>query len=249
MNYLIGKDNFDDEFRFLLKENPRIAEVLPALIVRDGSNSKTYKILIDYKKKKLTYEDYDFSKKHITDEDIERYLTFVKETGLKQLISSKKIKKFVDYMIGVEAGLDSNGRKNRSGQAMEDIVEVFITDICKKNGLAFLKEANAEKIKAEWGYIVPVDKTSRRYDFVINSNKKLFVIETNFYGGEARNLNQRPANIENLYDILKGKYDFIWITDGFGWKSTNRPLRELFDHNDYLINLNMLENGILEYLL
>ncbi|MBU3924662.1 type II restriction endonuclease [Patescibacteria group bacterium] len=146
LNYLIGKDNFDKEFKFLLKENPNLVKAIPALVVRDGSNKKKFKILVDYKNKKLVYEDYDFSKDKLTDEDIEKYLTFVKESGLKDLIVNKKIKNLVDYMIGVEAGLDSNGRKNRGGHAMEDIVEAFIIDLCNKKKLKYLKEANAEKL-------------------------------------------------------------------------------------------------------
>ncbi len=248
-NYLIGKDDFDEEFKFLLKENPNIVTVIPALVVRDGSNKKKFKILVDYKNKKLVYEDYDFTKKDITDEDIEKYLTFVKETGLKDLIVSKKIKNLVDYMIGVEAGLDSNGRKNRGGHAMENIVEVFIKDVCEKNNFRYLKEANAEKIKHELGYDVPVDKSSRRYDFVIDNGEELFIIETNFYGGGGSKLKSTAGEYRNLFDVLNGEYKFIWITDGMGWKRTAKPLRETFDHNDHLFNLAMLEKGILEFIL
>ena len=249
LNYLIGKDDFNKEFKFLLKENPNIAKVIPALVVRDGSNTKKFKILVDYQNKKLVYEDFDFSKNDISDEDIEKYLYFVKETGLKHLITNKKIKNLVDYMIGVEAGLDSNGRKNRSGHVMENIVEVFIKDICKKNKFKYLKEANAEKIKNELGYGVPVDKSSRRYDFVIDNGKELFIIETNFYGRDGSKIKSTAGEYRSLFDVLNEKYKFVWITDGMGWKTTAKPLRETFNYNDYLFNLAMLEKGILEFLL
>ncbi|MEK6532024.1 MAG: type II restriction endonuclease [Deltaproteobacteria bacterium] len=248
LNYLIGKEDFDKEFRFLLKENPKTAKVIPALAVRDGGNRKNFKILVDYKNKKLIYVDYDFGKENFSDEDVKKYLTFVKEAGLKDLIVSGKVKNLVDYMIGVEAGLDSNGRKNRGGQSMENIVEVFINDACKKKGFRYLKEANAGKIKEELGYSVPMDKSSRRYDFVIDNNKELFIIEANFYGGGGSKLKSTAGEYRNLFDILKGKHRFIWITDGLGWKTAARPLRETFDHNDYLFNLHMLEKGILEHL-
>jgi len=248
-NYLIGKDDFDKEFKFLLRENQNLAKVIPALVVRDGSNKKKFKILVDYKNKELIYKDYDFTKDKLTDEDIEKYLIFIKETGLKDLIVNKKIKNLVDYMIGVEAGTDSNGRKNRSGHAMEDIVEVFISDLCEKNNYKYLKEANAEKIKQEFGYDVPVDKSSRRYDFVIDNGEELFIIETNFYGGGGSKLKSTAGEYRNLFDVLNGKHKFFWITDGMGWKTTAKPLRETFDHNDYLFNLAMLEKGILEFLL
>ena len=248
-NYLIGKDNFDEEFRLLLKEQPKIAQIIPALIVRDGEGTKNFKILIDYEKKRLVYENYDFSKEKPTAEDIENYLKFVKETGLKNLIISKKLKNLVDYIIGVEAGLDSNGRKNRSGEAMEDMVEIFVDDVCTKTNCSYLKGADSKKIKKEFGYEVPVDKSSRKYDFVIDNKKELFIFETNFYGGGGSKLKSTAGEYRNLFDILKGKFKFVWITDGFGWKKTDRPLRETYDHNEYIFNLSMLENGILKYIL
>jgi len=249
LNYLIGKDNFDEEFKNLLKQHPGIVKVIPALVVRDGNNTTRFKILVDYKSKKLVYDDYDFGKENPTDADIEKYLTFVKETGLRDLIVSKKVKNLVDYLIGVEAGLDSNGRKNRGGHAMENIVEVFIDDICQKHGYKYVKEANAEKIKKELGYSVPVDKSSRRYDFVIDNKKELFLIETNFYGGGGSKLKSTAGEYRNLFDVLKGKHKFIWITDGNGWNKTKKPLRETFEHNDYLFSLKMLEEGLLEDLI
>ena len=245
LNYLIGKNDFDHEFRFLIKQHPDIVRVIPALVVRDGKKNLNFQILVDYKNRKLKYENYDFSKKDITDSDIDRYLTFVKETGLKDLIISQKVKNLVDYMIGVEAGLDSNGRKNRSGHSMENIIGVFIQDMCKEKGYKYLKEANSEKIKSEWDYNVPVDKSSRRYDFVINNGKELFIIETNFYGGVGSKIKSTAAEYRNLFDVLKGEYKFIWITDGYGWKATAKPLRETFNHNEYLFNLDMLEKEVL----
>jgi type II restriction enzyme len=248
LNYLIGKADFDKEFKFLIKQYPEVVKAIPALVVRDGSNTSNFSILVDYQNKKLVYEDYDFTKKDFTEEDVEKYLIFAKETGLKDLITSQKIKNLVDYMVGVEAGLDSNGRKNRGGHSMEDIVEFFIADLCKQKGFKYLKEATAEKIKQKWGFDVPVDKSSRRYDFVINNGEDLFIFETNFYGGGGSKLKSTAGEYRNLYDVLSGKYKFIWITDGAGWRNTARPLREAFNYNDYIISLNMLEEGILEYI-
>lgn len=245
LNYLIGKENFDDEFRFIITKNPDLVKVIPALAVRTQKSTKKFKILVQYDKKRLVYEDFDFSKNNITKSAIEKCLAFVTKTGLKKLIASKKIKNLVDYMIGVEAGLDSNGRKNRSGDAMEDIVDVFISDLCRRKRYSYIKEANAKKIKNEMGYEVPVDKSSRRYDFVIDNNKEPILIETNFYGGGGSKVKSTAGEYRNLFDTLKGKYKFIWITDGMGWKKTSKPLRETFNHNNYLFNLNMLEKGIL----
>lgn len=246
LNYLIGKDEFDEEFKGLLGKHPEIVKIIPALVVRDGENTKQLKILVDYKHKKLIYEDYNFDLDNLSEEDIKKCLIFVKETGLKGLLVSKKIKNLVDYMVGVEAGLDSNGRKNRGGTIMEDIVECFIRDICKRNKLEYLKEASAVRIKEKFGLEVPVDKSSRRYDFVARKGREIFIIEVNFYSGGGSKLKATAGEYRDLFNVLKNAHKFIWITDGEGWKTTSRPLRETFDHNDYLLNLNMLEKGLLE---
>ncbi len=249
LNYLIGKDNFDEEFRALIRHNPEITRVIPALVVRDGNNSSKFQILVDYSQKKFIYDDYDFSKTNPNEADIEKYLIFVKETGLKDLIASQKIKNLVDYMIGVEAGLDSNGRKNRSGHSMENIVEFFIQDLCKRNDFKYIKNANARKIKEKLDYDVPVDKSSRIYDFVVDNGEELFIFETNYYSGGGSKLKSTAGEYRNLFDILAGQYKFIWITDGFGWRTTTRPLRETFDNNEYLFSLSMLEKDILNVLI
>lgn len=253
LNYLIGKENFDDEFRNLLRKHPQVIQVIPALVVREGKKrgetEEVLHILVDYSNRRLRYAEIDFGKTEITDEDIEKYLTFVEKTGVKARMQSREIKNLVDYMIGVEAGLDSNARKNRGGAVMEDIVEPFIEDVCNRVGGRYIRQANAKKIRQIFGYDVPVDRSSRKYDFAIDYKERLFLVETNFYGGVGSKLKSTAGEYRNLFDVLSGKYNFIWITDGKGWKTTQRPLRETFEHNDYLVNLNMLEHGVLAAIL
>ena len=99
------------------------------------------------------------------------------------------------------------------------------------------------------GYGVQVGKSSRIYDFVVDNGEELFIFETNFYSGGGSKLKSTAGEYRNLFDVLDGKYKFIWITDGFGWRSTARPLRETFDHNEYLFSLSMLEKDILNFLI
>lgn len=243
LNYLIGKEDFDREFVELIKEEPKIIKVLPALVM---SRENKFDVLIDYDNKCLKYEYYDFSIKNPTEEDIQKYLHFMHKTGLAKLIQENKIKSLVDYMIGVEAGLDSNGRKNRSGHSMENIVEIFIKDLCNKKGYKCLKEANANNIKKAFDVDVPVDKSSRRYDFVLKTTTEIVIFEVNFYGGGGSKLKSTAGEYRNLYDVLQNQFRFIWITDGMGWQKSSRSLYETFKHNDYLLSLSMLEKGILE---
>lgn len=243
LNYLIGKEDFDREFVELIREEPKIIKVLPALVM---SRENKFDVLIDYDNKCLKYEYYDFSIKNPTEEDIQKYLHFMHKTGLAKLIQENKIKSLVDYMIGVEAGLDSNGRKNRSGHSMENIVEIFIKDLCNKKGYKYLKEANANNIKKAFDVDVPVDKSSRRYDFVLKTTTEIVIFEVNFYGGGGSKLKSTAGEYRNLYDVLQNQFRFIWITDGMGWQKSSRSLYETFKHNDYLLSLSMLEKGILE---
>ncbi len=249
LNYLIGKEDFDAEFRKLIQQHPEALKAIPALLVRDAVNKKRFDILVSYSDGKLLYQQFDFSKDSYSPEEIDAFIEFIDKTGLKALFREDKVKNLVDYMIGVEAGLDSNGRKNRGGKAMEEISEAYIKLICDKKGYKYIDQANAIKIKSEFGYDVPVDKSSRIYDFVINTPNGLTIVEVNYYGGGGSKLKATAFEYKGLQDVLRGKYKFVWITDGAGWTTTKRPLRETFNNNDYLINLELLENGALEEIL
>lgn len=245
LNYLIGKENFDDEFIYLVKEHPEVIAILPSLAVRDGKGNKKFNILVDYSNNKLVYENFDFSIADTSETSIKKFIRFISETGIKKLIVSKRVKNLVDYMIGVEAGLDSNARKNRGGTSMEVISEAFIKDFCYKRNYTYLTQANAKKIKKEWDIKVDVTKSSRKYDFVINTGSELVIVETNFYGSEGSKLKSTAGEYRKLNSELKGKQKFIWLTDGKGWIKTHLPLRDAFNEIDHIFNLNMLEKGIL----
>lgn len=249
LNYLIGKQDFDAEFRTLVGTHPEVVKAIPALLVRDAVNKKKFDILVNYEGGELLYQQFDFSKDEYQPQEIDEFIDFMAKTGLKSLFVDEKIKNLVDYMVGVEAGLDSNGRKNRGGKAMEEISEAYIKRTCEKNDYQYISQANATRIKSEFGYDVPVDKTSRIYDFAVNTPDSLVLIEVNYYGGGGSKLKSTASEYRGLQDILRGKYKFVWITDGAGWKTTERPLRETFEHNDYVINLSLLENGALEEIL
>jgi type II restriction enzyme len=248
LNYLIGKDNFDSEMEFLLGKHPSIVKVIPILL---ACRENSFEILTDFSKGKLQFESFAFSDKDtLLSSDVSKIIRFMKSSGLASLFTGKKIKNVIDYVTGIEVGLDSNGRKNRGGTTMESIIEVFLNSLCEKNKYRCLKEATAGKIKDVFGIDVPVDKSSRRYDFVVHNGQSLYLIETNFYGGGGSKLKATAGEYKALQDYLrKSGHPFIWITDGFGWKSTIRPLEEAFNHLDFVLNLAFLENGVLEHII
>ena len=246
-NYLLGKPNFDAEFKSLLKQHPEIVKAIPSLIVRDGSASQTFHIIEDISD--LTQPDnlFDFSKPAKTEADIEKALAFVRNTGLVKLFSKDGVKNLVDYAIGVEAGLDSNGRKNRSGKSMESVVEAYLSDFTKNSKLKFIPQATPKKIKELWGFNVPVDKSSRSFDFAISNGIQLVLMEVNFYGGGGSKLKATAGEYKGLHDLLNlPNVKFVWITDGEGWTTTKLPLKSAYEHIDYVWNLNWLSRGYLE---
>jgi hypothetical protein len=242
LNYLIGKGDLREEFIRLYSSNPDIVKAFPVLLaVRE-------KELEIYDKEDKTSQFFNFSKK---DKSAEEYYEFFEKSGIIKLFKDKNIKNLVDYTIGVEVGLDSNGRKNRGGQLMESIVEAFVSDFCKEKGFEYIAQARATEIKEKWNLIVKVDKSERSFDFAIFNPKtrNLKLIETNFYNGGGSKLKAVCGEFKSLYTELKEQnIDFIWVTDGLGWHTTKRPLEETYNHNDYLFNLTSLEKGILKEL-
>ncbi len=242
LNYLLGKDDLRGEFYKLYESNSDIVKALPVLLaVRESK-------LEIYDKESKESEFYDFTGK---DKDADKYFEFLDKSGLARLFRRDGIKNLVDYVMGVEVGLDSNGRKNRGGTLMEEIVEIFLEDFCQQNGLKYLPQARPSKIKAKWGFDIKVDKSERSFDFAVYNprNSKIKLFETNFYNGGGSKLKAVCGEFRSLHDELKAQnIDFVWITDGLGWHTTKRPLEETYNHNEYVFNLNMLEAGALNEL-
>lgn len=239
LNVLIGKEDVETEVYNLIKEYPQVIKAFPFLIAfRDTKVSMLSDVT------EFLYKDYDFKHRVITDEDCTDLTTFFMQSGLGDLVKDKRVKNLVDYVTGVEVGLDSNGRKNRGGTMMENIVETFVKSACNELGYEYMTQANAKKIKAHWNIDIQVDKSSRNLDFAINKNGKLYFIECNFYGGGGSKLKSTATEYVNMNAYWNAQnITFIWVTDGAGWKSTLKPLREYFDKADYLLNLEMLKNN------
>lgn len=227
------------------KQYPSVIKAFRTLIaIRENSVD----ILIE--SKNFLYKIFSFSKVNLSDEECRDLIDFMHQSGLATIIQEKRIKNLVDYATGVEVGLDSNGRKNRGGTLMENLVEEFVAEACNELNLGYMTQATASKIKRDWNIDVVVDKSSRILDFAINKNGKLFFIECNFYGGGGSKLKSTATEYIEMHRYWQAQnIEFIWVTDGAGWRGTLRPLREYFDKGDYLLNLEMLKNGILKFFL
>lgn len=242
LNFLIGKDNIEEEAFKLIKQYPAVVKTFPNLL---AIREKSVDVLIDTKN--FIYKKFVFNKTNLDDNECRQLSQFLLKSGIASLFQEKKIKNLVDYTTGVEVGLDSNGRKNRGGSLMELLVEDFVAETCNELNIGFMPQATAKKIKQEWGLDVTVDKSSRIIDFAINKNGQLYFIECNFYGGGGSKLKSTATEYLEMSSYWnKQQIEFIWVTDGAGWKSTLKPLREYFDKAEYLINLEMLKKGILK---
>jgi type II restriction enzyme len=238
LNSLIGSKKIEDDFEKIIMKYPETLKCIP--------------LLLAVRKSEIFAMDddgefyFNFDKRNY---DIEYYKMFMRKTGLFDLISNHIINNLIDYALGVETGLDSNGRKNRGGHLMEDLVERYINS----TGVEYYKEMFLRDIESKFAINLSAlsnnGKASKRFDFVVKTENNIYAIETNFYsgGGGGSKLNETARSYKMLATEAKDIKDFVfvWITDGTSWKTAKGNLEETFDVLDTMYNIKDLENGIL----
>ena len=244
LNTLIGSKNIREDFMRLVKLYPETLSCIPILLAIRSPH-----IHVMDEQGQMTYV---FSS--TSDITLEQYASFMEKTGLFSLLSEHIIRDLTDYVTGVETGLDSNGRKNRGGHAMENLVEKYLQKAGFMKGDTYFKEMNISDIVERFGIdmsLVSNDgKTEKRFDFVVKTQAQLYVIETNFYASSGSKLNETARSYKTLTNEIKNilGVTFVWFTDGEGWKDARHNLEETFDVLDNLYNINDLENGIVQKL-
>lgn len=241
LNSLIGSKNIESDFINLLKDYPEILKCIPILLA-----VRSNEIAITTEKENIIF---DFKKQNLSPEE---YSEFMDKTGLFDMIKNKKINNFVDYVTGIETGLDSNARKNRGGHLMENLVETYIIQSGFIKGESYFKEMYLKDVERLWNIdlssISNMGKTAKRFDFVIKTESTIYAIETNFYSSGGSKLNETARSYKNIAIEAEGivGFEFIWITDGKGWQTARNNLEETFDSMTNLYNINDLRNGILD---
>lgn len=243
LNTLIGSKDIENDFEVLVKKYPETLKCIPVLLaVRaneiyaiDGDGEYTY----NFKKPNLS---------------IEQYKVFMRKTGLFDLIANHVVNNLVDYATGVETGLDSNGRKNRGGHLMENLVESYIQKAGFVKDESYFKEMYIQEITEKWGVELSAisnhGKTEKRFDFVIKTENMIYGIETNFYASGGSKLNETARSYKQIaqeVETIDG-FTFVWFTDGKGWQSAKRNLEETFDVLDTVFSIDDLEKGIIKFL-
>ena len=240
LNSLIGSQNIEEEFQNILIKYPETLECIPLLLavrsreifVKDEINEYLFKF------DKMVYS-------------INDYIKFMRESGLFDLLQNHIINNLYDYVLGVEVGLDSNGRKNRGGHLMENLVEDYIKKAGYIKDKNYYKEMYTKDIKAKWNIdlmsISGKQQASKRWDYVIKTDCQLYVIETNFYASQGSKLNETARSYELIAQKVKQitGVTFIWITDGTGWNNAKNNLEETFNELETLYNISDLESGVL----
>ena len=243
LNSLIGSKNIEEDFEKLLASYPQVLKCIPVLLAVRGREIYT----IDGDGEYL----FNFNKMNYSVED---YKMFMRKTGLFALISEHIINNLVDYATGVEVGLDSNGRKNRGGHLMENLVEDYLQKAGLVKGIDYFKEMYISDIEKKWSVdlsnISNQGKAEKRFDFVVKKGATIYGIETNFYSSGGSKLNETARSYKTI--ALEAKeiqgFAFVWFTDGQGWQSARHNLEETFDVMDNIYCISDMESGTIEFL-
>ena len=239
LNSLIGSKDIENDFRKIVKEYPKTLKCIPLLLaVRSQSI-----YAIDGEGEFW----FNFDKPNCS---VDEYIMFMRKTGLFSLISEHLVNNLVDYAAGVEVGLDSNGRKNRGGHLMEDLVESYLINAGLRKNVDYYKEMYLSEIERKWkinlSNISNQGKATKRFDFVVKKENTIYAIETNFYSSGGSKLNETARSYKTI--ALEAKeidgFAFVWFTDGQGWKSARHNLEETFDVLDTMYCIADLESGI-----
>ena len=228
LNYLIGKDDLDSAIHRLWNENSNAFSVLEILIaVRKKDN------------KKVIMPNGEIRPINTFLENVEGVIEYIHATGLDNIFRNKQIKNLVDYVFGVETGLDSNARKNRSGKLMEN----QIASILDKAGISYRKEVYS----TEFSELSVLGEDKKRFDFVVETKTCTYLIEVNFYNsGGGSKLNEVARSYSELapkINALNG-FEFVWITDGVGWNAAKSKLEEAFNIITNIYNLTNITDFI-----
>lgn len=246
LNSLIGSKNIEIDFENLMRKYPEVLKCIPLLLA-----VRANEIYCQDENGGHLFQ-FDFGKYPPNSHaHYERYKYFMRETGLFDLLENHIVNNLVDYATGVETGLDSNGRKNRGGHLMEDLVESFINKAGFVKDKTYFKEMYIHQITAKWGIdlsaISNQGKMEKRFDFVVKTPTMIYGIETNFYGSGGSKLNETARSYKTLAletDTIND-FTFVWFTDGKRWTSARNNLEEAFDVMPHIYNIKDLENGII----
>ncbi|MBR3427700.1 MAG: type II restriction endonuclease [Bacteroidales bacterium] len=228
LNYLIGKDDLRTAVQALWDRDKRVFEVMDILIATRKKDGKKY---ID--------NDGSMHLIHSLFSSVDGVMKFIEGTGLDKVFKNKEVKDLVDYVFGVETGLDTNARKNRSGE----ITETLVARIFDNAGIKYRQQVSSKEHPAISAVLGADQKV---FDFEITTKNKTYLIEVNFYSGGGSKLNEVARSYTDVAPKVNGVpgFEFVWITDGEGWISARNKLEEAFAAIPKIYNLTTISDFI-----
>jgi len=239
---LKNSTNPTNDFRELLAKYPEVVRVIPILLAcRDGLIKVLNSIETD-----LQYKVFDFTKKTYDSNDINDITEFAHKTGLLEILC--KMDSASDYLLGVEVGLDTNARKNRSGSFLETLVNETLHELSLRHpNLVVINQKTFGYVEKNYNIKIPPTLKDRKFDFAIINQGKATTIEVNFYSGTGSKPSEIVSSYINREEVLAAAgWKFIWLTDGMGWKKMAGPLCIGVAGINYVINVQLLRKGLLE---
>ncbi len=184
----------------------------------------------------------------LSNEEIDSIIKFCEKSGIFYLFEDTHIKNIEDYIFGVEVGMDTNARKNRSGHAMETLLEPEFQRLKEKYGFDMIPQKQFKTLLKEYPYLkIPPELKDRKFDFVFIKGNRTINIEVNYYAGSGSKPQEIVDSYINRMNELKAYgWDFIWITDGDGWTAGKNQIRKAFEKQNYVLNINFIRKGMLE---
>ena len=243
LNSLIGSKNIKEDFADIVTRYPETLKCIPLLLAVRGAEiyAQDEEGAFTYNFKKMNYS-------------VEQYEKFMEKTGLFDLLSNHLVNNLIDYALGVETGLDSNGRKNRGGHQMENLVENYIQKAGFVSDVNYFKEMYLSDVEQKWNIDLSAlsndGKARKRFDFVVKTDNMIYAIETNFYTGGGSKLNETARSYKMLAqeaDSVDG-FTFVWFTDGIAWRSAKGNLRETFEVLETIYSIDDIEQGVMKKL-
>ncbi len=228
LNYLIGKENLREAVEALWKRDKRVFDVMDILIATRKKDDKKF---ID--------NDGTMHSIHTLFSSVDGVMKFIEGTGLNKVFMNKEVKDLVDYVFGVETGLDTNARKNRSGE----ITETLVARIFDNAGIKYREQVSSKEFPAISAVLGADQKV---FDFAISAKGKTYLMEVNFYSGGGSKLNEVARSYTDVAPKVNGVhgFEFVWITDGVGWNSARNKLEEAFAAIPSIYNLTTINDFI-----
>ena len=122
-------------------------------------------------------------------------------------------------------------------------MEDMVSKIFDENSITYRQEVYS----TEWADLQKVlGDDEKRFDFVIETAEKTYLIEVNFYSGGGSKLNEVARSYSDIAPKVNSipNFEFVWITDGIGWKSAKNKLQEAYNIIPRIYNLTNIDEFI-----